>query len=221
MIENRLHCGIISGFDLGYTRGMGLERELKLTGPLPNLNGLEQLGGHGLRFDRLEVQRNTYFDTATFELRSRRWSLRLRQLENSSIFTFKGKSQVSNGFAEREEIEIEVLNATTLEELRDPEILARVTQIAPITEFKPVAQLETKRLIYQLENIGEVTLDDVRVLNSSGNLVEQFTEVEIELEDRVDPILLEPVLKHLRELSPLEPSTMGKFQRAMRALELQ
>jgi predicted adenylyl cyclase CyaB len=200
---------------------MGLERELKLTGPLPNLDGLEQLGGHGLRFDRLEVQRNTYFDTANFELRTRRWSLRLRQLENSSIFTFKGKSQVSNGFAEREEIEIEVPNATTLEELRDPEILARVTQIAPLASFKPVAQLETKRLIYQLEKIGEVTLDDVRVLNSGGNLVEQFTEVEIELEDHVDPALLEPVLKHLRELASLEPSTMGKFQRAMRALELE
>jgi predicted adenylyl cyclase CyaB len=200
---------------------MGLERELKLTGPLPNLDGLEQLGGHGLRFDRLEVQRNTYFDTATFELRTWRWSLRLRQLENSSIFTFKGKSNVRDGFAEREEIEIEIPNATTLEELRDPEILARVTQIAPLSSFKPVAKLETKRLIYQLENIGEVTLDDVRVLNSSGNLVEQFTEVEIELEDHVDPVSLEPVLKHLRELAPLEPSTMGKFQRAMRALELQ
>jgi predicted adenylyl cyclase CyaB len=199
---------------------MGLERELKLTGPLPNLDGLEQLGGHGLRFDRLEVQRNTYFDTANFELRTRRWSLRLRQLENSSIFTFKGKSQVSNGFAEREELEMEVPNATTLEALRDPEILARITQIAPLAEFKSVAKLETKRLIYQLENIGEVTLDDVRVLNASGNLVEQFTEVEIELLDRVDPVLLEPVLKHLRELASLEPSTMGKFQRAMRALEL-
>jgi inorganic triphosphatase YgiF len=104
--------------------------------------------------------------------------------------------------------------------LRDPEILARVTQIAPVESFKPVVQLETKRLIYELEQIGEVTLDDVRVLNSSGELVEQFTEVEIELEDHVDPALLEPVLKHLRELAPLEPSTMGKFQRAMRALEM-
>jgi predicted adenylyl cyclase CyaB len=199
---------------------MGFERELKLTGPLPNLDGLERLGGHGLRFDRLEVQRNTYFDTATFELRTRRWSLRLRQLEQTSIFTFKGKSNVRDGFAEREELEVEIPNATTLEELRDPEILARVTQIAPLTDFKPVAQLETKRLIYQLEQIGEVTLDDVRVINSSGKLVEQFTEVEIELEDHVDPVLLEPVLKHLRKLAPLEPSTMGKFQRAMRALEL-
>jgi predicted adenylyl cyclase CyaB len=199
---------------------MGLERELKLTGPLPKLDGLEQLGGHGLRFDRLEVQRNTYFDTAHFELRARRWSLRLRQLEQTSIFTFKGKSNVKDGFAEREELEVEVPNATALEELHDPEILARVTQIAPIKDFKPVAQLETKRLIYQLENIGEVTLDDVCVLNSSRELVEQFTEAEIELEDHVDPVLLEPVLKHLRELSPLEPSMMGKFQRAMRALGL-
>ena len=199
---------------------MGFERELKLTGPLPNLDGLERLGGYGLRFDRLEVQRNTYFDTVTFELRSRRWSLRLRQLEHTSIFTFKGKSNLRDGFAEREEIEVEVPNATKLEELRDPEILARVNQIAPLESFKPVAQLETKRLIYQLEQIGEVTLDDVRVLNSSGDLAEQFTEVEIELEDHVEPILLEPVRIHLRKLAPLEPSVMGKFQRAMRTLEL-
>ena len=197
---------------------MGVERELTLTGPLPNLDGLERLGGHGLRFERLEVQRNTYFDTATFELCSRRWSLRLRQLEQTSIFTFKGKSNVKDGFAEREEIEVEVPNATRLEELRDPEILARVRQIAPLVDFKPVAQLETKRLIYQLEQIGEVTLDDVRVLNSSGDLAEQFTEVEIELEDHVEPVLLEPVLIHLRKLAPLEPSVMGKFQRAMRVL---
>jgi predicted adenylyl cyclase CyaB len=199
---------------------MGLERELKLIGPLPNLDGLEQLGGHQLRFDRLELQRNTYFDTDQFELRTRRWSLRLRQLENSSIFTFKGKSNLRDGFAEREELEFEVPNASKLEELCDPEILARITRIAPLTEFKPVAKLETKRLIYHLENIGEVTLDDVRVLNSSGVLVEAFTEVEIELQDHVDPVLLEPVLIHLLKLAPLEPSTMGKFQRAMRALEL-
>ena len=69
---------------------------------------------------------------------------------------------------------MEVPNATTLEELRDPEFLARVRQIAPLTDFKPVAQLETKRLIYELEHIGEVTLDDVRVLDQAGNLVEQF-----------------------------------------------
>ena len=199
---------------------MGFERELKLTGPLPKLDGLEQLGGHGLRFDRLEVQRNTYFDTDQLKLRARRWSLRLRQLERMSIFTFKGKSKLKDGFAQREELEVEVIGATTLEELHDPEILARVTQIAPLINFKPVAQLETKRLIYQLEQIGEVTLDDVRVLNSSGNLIEHFSEVEIELEDHADPVLLEPVLKHLRTLSPLEPSLMGKFQRAMRALEM-
>ena len=58
------------------------------------------------------------------------------------------------------------------------------------------------------------------LLDQAGNLVEQFTEVEIELEDHVDPVLLEPVLKHLLKLAPLEPSMMGKFQRAMRALEL-
>ena len=78
-----------------------------------------------------------------------------------------------------------------------------------------------RRATYKLEQIGEVTLDDVRVLDSSRNLVEQFTEVEIEIEDHIDPVLLEPVLIHLRILSPLEPSTMGKFQRAMRALGLQ
>jgi inorganic triphosphatase YgiF len=197
---------------------VGIERELKLTGPLPDLGGLERLGGYGLRFDRLEVQCNTYFDTPAFELRSRRWSLRLRQLETTSVFTFKGSSTVQDGFAEREELEVEVPGATGLSALRDPQILARISQVAPLEAFKPVATLETNRRIYRLETIGEVTLDDVRVLDSNGERVENFTEVEIELEDGVDPVLLEPVLAHLRELAPLEPSAMGKFQRAMRAL---
>jgi triphosphatase len=198
---------------------MGIERELKLTGPLPDLNGLERLGGYGLSFDRLEVQRNTYFDTPAFDLRSRRWSLRLRQLEGASVFTFKGSSTVRDGFAEREELEVEVLGATGLSELRDPEILARIARVAPLEAFGPVARLETSRRVYRLESIGEVTLDDVHVLNSNGELVEQFTEVEIELENGVDSALLKPILTHLRELAPLEPSAMGKFQRAMRALE--
>ena len=93
---------------------MPLERELKLTGDLPDLSSVTNLAGHALKFAHLERQTNTYFDTRDAKLRALSWTLRLRRLEgNDAVFTLKGVSQTSDGFATREELEVRVPGART------------------------------------------------------------------------------------------------------------
>jgi inorganic triphosphatase YgiF len=198
---------------------MPLERELKLTGELPDLSHLTSIAGHALKFSHLERQRNTYFDTKDAKLRALAWTLRLRQLEgDDAVFTLKGASQTSDGFATREELEVQVLGATSIRDLYDPEILARISSVTEFENLIPLLTLETERRIFDLEDVGELALDQVRVLRSDGSVAEEFTELELELLDSVTQESIAPVVMALKRLAKLEPSSMGKFSRALVAL---
>ena len=200
---------------------MPFEREIKLTGPLPDLEHRRELAGCQLEFVRLERQRNTYFDTVDAALRSRGFTLRLRQLEDGAEYTLKGPSTVrADGLTEREELEVSVEHARGLEALRDPSILEKLETITDVSRLVPLLTLETDRNVYVLEHVGELVLDAVRVLNGQNQTVESFTEVELEIEANTDERLLERVLAELRTLAPLEPSREGKFTRALQVLGL-
>ena len=102
---------------------MPLERELKLTGELPDLSSVTNIAGHALKFSHLERQENTYFDTSDAKLRALSWTLRLRKLEgDEAVFTLKGASQTSDGFATREELEERVSGASSIWDLRDAQM---------------------------------------------------------------------------------------------------
>jgi inorganic triphosphatase YgiF len=198
---------------------MPLERELKLTGELPDLSSVTSIAGHGLKFSRLERQRNTYFDTKDAKLRALAWTLRLRQLEgDDAVFTLKGASQTSDGFATREELEVWAVGASSIRDLHDPEILARISSVTEFENLIPLLTLETERQVFDLEGVGELALDRVRVLRSDGSVAEEFTELELELLDDVTQQSIAPVVIALKRLAKLEPSSMGKFSRALVAL---
>ena len=198
---------------------MPLERELKLTGDLPDLSSVTSIAGHDLVFSHLERQKNTYFDTKDAKLRALAWTLRLRLLEgDDAVFTLKGASQTSDGFASREELEVRVPGATSLQDLHDPEILARISSVARLEDLKQLLTLETVREVFNLVGVGELALDQVKVLRGDGSVAEEFTELELELEDDVAQASIVPVVIALRRMAKLEPSSMGKFSRALRAL---
>ncbi len=198
---------------------MPLERELKLTGDLPDLSHVSSIAGHELTFSHLERQENTYFDTKDAKLRALSWTLRLRKLEgNDAVFTLKGASQTSDGFATREELEVRVVGATSLQDLHDPEILARISSVTKLENLIPLLTLETVRQVFDLESVGELALDQVKVLRGDGSIAEEFTELELELLDSVTQESIEPVVVALKRMAKLEASSMGKFSRALVAL---
>ena len=103
---------------------MALERELKLTGPLPDLSDVAEIAGYRLALSRTEQQTNTYFDTPSANLRSVGVSLRLRQIAGGrGVYTYKGQSSVSGGWHQKTELEQDAGDATGLEYLRDPQIV--------------------------------------------------------------------------------------------------
>ena len=198
---------------------MPLERELKLTGELPDLSSVTNIAGHALKFSHLERQENTYFDTSDAKLRALSWTLRLRKLEgDEAVFTLKGASQTSDGFATREELEVRVVGASSIRDLTDPEILARISSVTNLESLMPLLTLETVRRVFDLEGVGELALDQVKVLRGDGSVAEEFTELELELLDSVTQEDIAPVVMALKRMSKLEPSSMGKFSRALVAL---
>jgi inorganic triphosphatase YgiF len=201
---------------------MPLERELKLTGDLPDLSSVTSIAGHALKFSHLERQSNTYFDTKDAKLRALAWTLRLRLLEgDDAVFTLKGASQTSEGLAIREELEVRVPGATGLKDLHDEDILVRISKVAKPEDLMPLLTLETVRNVFNLKDLGELALDQVKVLRSDGSVAEEFTELELELEDHVTEVSIVPVVRELRRMTKLEPSSMGKFSRALKALGLE
>ena len=198
---------------------MALERELKLTGPLPDLSAVPEIAGFALIYSRTEQQTNTYFDTPSASLRSAGISLRLRQIAGGrAVYTYKGASSVADGWHQKTELEQDALDATGLEHLRDPEIVQRVVSVAELASLEPAFSFTTLRRVYDLEGIGELALDDVTVLNANLEPIERFTELELELKYPVPDADLERIEAALLAYPNLERSSVSKSARALRAL---
>ena len=198
---------------------MALERELKLTGPLPDLSAVLEIAGFALNFSRTERQTNTYFDTSSASLRSAGISLRLRQIEGSpGVYTFKGQSSVAAGWHQKTELEQNALDATGLEGLSDPEILQHVSSVAELALLEPAFTFRTTRQVYDLEGIGELALDDVTILDANLEPFERFTETELEIKYDVADDDLGHIEAALRRHPNLEPSSLSKSARVLAAL---
>ncbi|MFN3267128.1 MAG: inorganic triphosphatase [Deinococcales bacterium] len=195
---------------------MAIERELKLTGVLPKLDGIEQIAGVRLEFLRTEQQQNRYFDLPDLRLRCAGKSLRLRHvLGKESVFTFKGASAVHNGWHQKQEIEVPAHGATQILELQAPEILAQLGGIDP-ADLIEICRFDTVRRVYELVGLGELCLDDVQILRGE-DVLEQFSELELEALPSADEQKLQNVARVLMAMGRLEPSAQSKSARALAA----
>jgi inorganic triphosphatase YgiF len=200
---------------------MATERELKLSGELPDLEQSGELGGVRLTYARTERQTNTYFDTPDLALRHARMTLRLRQIEGEDgVYTWKGESQVEGAWYSKPELEVSARGAVGLEFLNDPEIIARVTAVARLETLQPTLRLRTTRRVYLVDGVGELALDEANVLSLHGeDVLEAFSELELEVKGDADEDAVARVEAALRALPGLEPSALSKSARAARVLE--
>lgn len=197
---------------------MGLERELKLTlyGDAPEFQAVTALGGYALHPLGLEKQVNIYHDTPEFALARAQWALRVRELEDHSIVTLKGPGTVKSGLHSREELEETIPLGHGLEAITNPEILQGIARFS-LERLKPIVRLETKRHRFSLEDLGELSLDQVRVIDGD-RVVLAFEEIELELGRAVPDEVLGAVERAIQEIAPVRRSTVSKLQRALEAV---
>ena len=199
---------------------MAIERELKLTGSLPKLEGVQSIAGVALQFVRVDKQINVYFDTLELSLRRNGSSLRLRRVENGeAVFTWKGQSQILGGWHSKQEIEVPAGNAQFIQELTELSILEKLGDVT-LDQLVPICRFDTTRAVYQLEDIGELCLDTVQIKRDE-TVLETFEELELEALETADETKLQRVALTLTAMGRLEPSALSKSARALRAMRMQ
>ena len=216
-----------------------MERELKLMpsddGLLDQLANLERLGPFEERGRRHELQRNSFFDSATRTLQKARVSFRRRIIEGQSLatWTIKANGDLQQGVATRAEIELQLdpdmSPALALGVLRDA---ARSRGAAVVAETvadalaeggppsaQPFLEMETDRTILDLEAPDrgwsvELALDRVRLIGH------RYREVEIEAElKRGDEAALEAAREAIQSLGEVRNSEASKLARALAHVE--
>lgn len=199
---------------------MGTERELKLlcSGDLPDLDGLGALAGRALEGLGTEEQDTTYLDTPDLALAAIGRSLRIRRLADRAVATYKGPAERSGALVSRTELERDLPGTDAGPASIPPELLAGALEASGGRALGPVARLHTTRRRYRLDGVGEVALDDTRVVAPGGETAARFREVEVELEPGGDEAALDAVALELGALVPLRPAADGKLARALRAL---
>jgi len=212
-----------------------IERELKLapadTRLLDHLAAVERVGELEAFGRRRELQRNSFFDTASRALSRARIGFRRRAIDGQRMatWTLKSDANLVGGVATRSEIELQLdpsmPPALAIGALREA---ARSRGAAALAEAvddalasgglplaRPFLEMETHRAVVDLEAPErgwsvELALDRVRLLGHA------YDEVEIEAElKRGDDAALEAVRAAIAELGDVRPSEGSKLSRAM------
>ena len=212
-----------------------VERELKLVPDNPalldRLAAQSEFGELEVAGRRHEVQRNSFFDTASRALSSARVGFRRRTVDGRRLATWSLKSDAKlvGGVATRSEIELQLdpsmPPALAIGALREA---ARSRGAAALAEHvadalasgglplaRPFLEMETDRAVVDLEAPErgwsvELALDRVRLVGHA------YDEVEIEAElKRGDDAALQAVLSAIAALGDVRPSEGSKLSRAM------
>ena len=215
-----------------------LEVELKLSviGDDPDVlldevAGLRQLGAMRLEAADDHQLRDIYWDLPDGGLRAHHLSLRLRQIDERSVFTAKGGTSNSEGLFRRYELEVPATPENWIE-LRGVLVGEGVTLGEGLTGDDPEAWLRgagltptqdrstrrTVRYAYPDAStdtpLAELALDRTRF--DFGKVLVDYWEIEIEQLGGGDEAPRE-LGRALITLFPdrLEPSTMGKYSRGL------
>jgi len=213
-----------------------VELKLSLIGDDPDalldeVAGLRSLGPFRLEPAEGHHLRDIYWDRPDGALRSRKLSLRLRQIDDDRVFTAKGGTSNTDGLFRRYELEV----PATRENWHDLRAVL-IGEGVPLGErvdgeepdhwlrgagFAPTQDRTTRRTIrYVYPEAGadrpfaELALDRTRF--DFGKVLVDYWEIEIEQLDGGDEAPRE-LGRALLALYPgrLEPSTMGKYSRGL------
>ncbi len=212
-----------------------MERELKLRpndpALLDRLATVGRLGAFTVAGHRRELQRNSFFDSASGALGKARLGFRRRTIRAQSLATWslKGGGQHVRGVATRTEIEVQLDPATppalALDALRQAarergavalaDAVGEALADGGLPLATPFLETQTDRTILDLEAAEpgwrvELALDRVRLLGHA------YAELEIEAElKQGDEAALEAAREAITALGPTEPSEGSKLSRAM------
>lgn len=188
----------------------------------PRLLGMTQVDGFALvPAPEVEYQRNIYFDTLDWRLRTGHYGLRIREVGRRRIATLKGESRINAGIHERSEWEGEIgaddrPAAWPPGELRD--------RVLGLLEHAPLHQILTisthRQHIYAsrgLDPLIEVSLDEGTI--HAGGRTEYFRELELELLPGGARADLDTLVAHLCAALPLIPENRSKLARGLALLE--
>jgi inorganic triphosphatase YgiF len=212
-----------------------IERELKLApldpGLLDTLASIDHLGELVTTGRRRELQRNSFFDTASRSLAAARVGFRRRTIQGQALatWTLKADGRALRGVTSRTEIELQLdadmppaLAIGALRQAaqqRGAKELAEEVQDAlavgglPLKD--PFVETETDRAIVDLEAAArgwsvELALDRMQVADHA------YSEIEIEAElKRGDEAALDAVRSAIEALGEVRESAGSKLSRAL------
>ncbi len=216
-----------------------LERELKLQpqdpGLLDRLAAVEYLGPFSVAGRRRELQRNTFFDSASRALTAARLGFRRRTIagEPLATWTLKGNGHLLRGVSTRTEIEARLDLAASpvfaIEALRRAarergaaalaEQLGEALSVGGFPLASPLLETETERTLLDLEAVEqgwcvELALDRVRLIGHA------YAELEIEVElKRGDEAALDAAREAIAALGPTHDSQTSKLSRALHHIQ--
>jgi inorganic triphosphatase YgiF len=211
----------------------GIERELKLVAAdealLDRLAAIDRLGEFEVVGRHRELQRNSFFDTASRALAAARIGFRRRGIEGQRLatWTLKADAQVVGGVTTRSEIELQLdpdlPPALAIGALRDAarsrgaaglaEAVADALASGGLPLARPFLELRTDRRVVDLQApaaLVELALDRVRLVGHA------YAELEIEAELKGgDEAALHTLATAIAALGEVRPSQGSKLSRAM------
>jgi inorganic triphosphatase YgiF len=216
-----------------------IEQELKLVpldpGLLDTLASVDHLGELVATSRRRELQRNSFFDSASRALGTARVGFRRRTIPGQALasWTLKADGQALRGVMTRAEIELQLdadmPPALAISALRQAaqqrgaaalaEDVADALAAGGLPLPKPFLEMETDRTIVDLEADArgwsvELALDRVQLVGHA------YAEVEIEAElKRGDEAALAAARQAIEALGPVRDSDGSKLTRALAHLE--
>ncbi|MDQ6670268.1 MAG: CYTH domain-containing protein [Chloroflexota bacterium] len=212
-----------------------VERELKLRpvdpALLDRLAAVERLGAFRVAGHRHQLQRNSFFDSASRALSKARLGFRRRSIQGQSlaVWSLKGSGNHVRGVASRTEIEVNLDAATppavALEAVRQAarqrgasalaQAVADALAVGGPPLGTPFLETETDRTILDLE-LTEQSWSVELALDRVGLLGHAYAELEIEAElKQGDEAALEAAREAIAALGPSQESYGSKLSRAM------
>jgi inorganic triphosphatase YgiF len=196
------------------------------------LLALNQLGSYVTRSRKQRVQDDTYFDTADAALAHAGATLRVRNMADGALMTYKGRREqhTADGeahLANRSEDEaplgagqarrITLKDALPSDIVISPVLRARVT--IGDAELFPVARLHTERAVIDLEddagNHLELAIDRCAGVRLRDGRRVEFDEIELEAKGSSRAALVEAQRVLRARVPSLRPSHITKLERVL------
>jgi CHAD domain-containing protein len=190
---------------------------------------LERNGADGLTLERRPTQNihDAYLDTADWRVFRAGFALRIRGKNGEAEACLKGLRSARSDVADRREL-TEPLTSSALEALAEATgpVASRVSDVIGEKSLHTLFEVRTSRQRFAVrrpgreEQLGEVALDDSRVLFGNGGHEASLRRVEIEAFGEQARGSLEPLVGLLRSECGLQPGAPSKFAVGLRAAGL-